>query len=418
MAFNPNKNITVQSADSFSLDAFGRQRISHPLTLFDSKQLHSKGVTFWDEETSGGTETSVHTPTEACTLMTVNLNTEYVVRQTKMRFNYMPGKSQLIMMTFTLGSAVANVSKKIGYFNSSIVSPYTADEDGLYVEQDGTTQYIVQSKTGVTTGTRIAQADWNLDKLDGTGACGIVLDWTKSQILFIDFEWLGVGRVRVGFVIDGKIYYAHEFNNANNNSGVYMSSPNHSCRYEIRSTGGTGSLEHICSSVQSEGGGLPHGITKYISTAGIHTTLTTSGVIYAIMGLRLKSTHTDITVDMLKTSIQIQTGTDKIEFLVLINPTVAGTFTYSSVDSESSLEKAIGVSANTVTGGTILDGDFLESGNNASGNAGTGGGDVDNAIKLGVSLAGVSDTIVLCARPIAGSASVDVEGGIKWRELI
>ena len=42
----------------------------------------------------------------------------------------------------------------------------------------------------------------------------------------IDYEWLGVGRIRFGLAIGAGIIYVHEINYANSQSGVYMSSPN------------------------------------------------------------------------------------------------------------------------------------------------------------------------------------------------
>ena len=142
----------ISADDSGSVDAFGRWRVSNLTTLFDSKQLHDKLPLFWDEDvvTSGGT-TSVHSSTDANTVMTVGAASgDRIIRQTKMRFNYESGKSQLALFTFVLNNAVANTNKKIGYFNTSTTSPYTADIDGLYLEQDGTTQNFVVAKNGTT----------------------------------------------------------------------------------------------------------------------------------------------------------------------------------------------------------------------------------------------------------------------------
>jgi len=412
------ENISVQMSDSPSIDAFGRQRVSNPVTLFDSKQLHDDLPLFWDEEivNNGGSTTSSHSTTDAATTMTVDSNSgDYVIRQTKMRFNYSPGKSQQILTTFVLGEAVSNTSKKIGYFNTSTASAYTADIDGIYLSQNGTTQSIVQAKNG--TETAIAQASWNVDVFDGTGPSGITLDWTKTQIMIIDFEWLGVGRVRVGFVVNGLVYQAHEFLNANGLTSVYMSSPNHSMRYEIRSTGGTDSMEHICSSVASEGGETKLGTLRYKSTEGTHQDAATENTVYAVLGVRLKTTHLDLVIDILNIAIQIHTASDFGEWSVIFNPTVAGTFTFSDL-SNSGTQTATGGTSNTVTGGYAISGGFVESGSsgkNAIG--GSASSEIQNALRLGAAIDGTRDTVVLCFRPIAGSTDVDVEGAMFWREL-
>ena len=106
-----------------------------------------------------------------------------------------------------------------------------------------------------------------------------------------------------------------------------MSSPNHSVRYEIRSTGGSASLQHICCSVQAEGGEDALGLLRYVSTAGTHVDANVENTIYAIVGIRLKSTHLDTTVRLLNAVMQIQTSPDSAEWLLIFNPTVAGTFT-------------------------------------------------------------------------------------------
>ena len=405
----------VSFTDGPTVDAFGRLRVGSPTTLFDSKQLYDKQPLFWDEAVSGATETSVHSTTEASTVMTVNAASDYVIRQTKMRFNYQPGKSQEVLCSFTLGTGVANVVKRVGYFNSSTVAPYNTSYDGIYLEQDGGTQSIVQSKSG--TASSIAQASWNIDPMDGTGPSGVTIDWSKSQILFIDFEWLGVGRVRVGFVVDGNIYYAHEFLNANGITSVYMTSPNHSVRYEIRSTGGVGSLRHICSSVASEAGSEALGRVQSVNTAGTHLDASTENTTYALIGIRLKSTHFDSVLRILDEAVQIQTTSHQAIWSLYYNPTVAGTFTYSPI-TNSSVEVATGVTANTVSGGTLLASGFVESAGSKDGGAGSFVGSIDNALRLGASIDGTPDEFVLAVTPIAGSSNVEVEGSLTWRELV
>ena len=83
------------------------------------------------------------------------------------------------------------------------------------------------------------------------------LDTSKAQILWIDFEWLGVGSVRCGFIINGQYIICHTFNNANDLDKVYMTTAILPMRYEIKATGALSSsatLKQICSTVISEGG--------------------------------------------------------------------------------------------------------------------------------------------------------------------
>jgi hypothetical protein len=90
---------------------------------------------------------------------------------------------------------------------------------------------------------RYRQKDFNLDKLDGTGPSGYVLDLTKMQMVFIDYSWYGAGKVRFGLRgVDGKIIYFHEIYNNNTNRKAYMRSGNLPGRFEIQSKSKTGVL--------------------------------------------------------------------------------------------------------------------------------------------------------------------------------
>jgi len=197
-----------------------------------------------------------------------------------------------------------------------------------------------------------------------------------------------------------------------------MSTPNLPLRYEIENTGtgAASSLQHICSSVMSEGGQQDLGQVRYASTAGTHTTATTENVIYAVCGIRLKSTHVGAVVKMLNTTLQISTASELVEWTLRLNPTTAGTFTYAD-ETNSAVQIARGASTNTVTGGTILDGGHIESSGATGGKSGSGTNTIKNALRLGHNIAGTADRIVLCVMPIAGTSGVDVEGGLTWQEL-
>jgi len=400
--------VAIAAGDSPSIDAFARLRVSDPFTIFDSKQLYDKSPLFWDEEitTGAGTPVSTHSTSDAATTMTVDDTGDIIARQTFMRFNYQPGKSQLILMTGVMGAEVASVKKRIGYFNGNATATPAAGHNGLFFEQDGTSgMYVVERKNG--TDTRTAQASWNLDPMDGTGPSGVTLDFTKTQIFLIDFEWLGVGRVRYGFVVDGIPIYCHEANHANIGTSVYMSSPNLPLRYEISSTGGAGSLVHICASVASEGGIEGTGVIRSASTAATHVDANSTSVVYAVVGLRLKTTHLDTTVVPISMTMLAETQ-DAYEWSVYLNPTVAGTFTYAD-ETNSAVQTAKGATANTVTGGILV----------ASGYASTASGTaavVDSPLRLGAAIDGTRDELVLCVRTLGSNS--DIQGSLTWRELL
>jgi len=401
----------IKTGDSASIDAFARLRVSNPQTIFDSTQLFDASPLLWDDqEVSGAGTTSTHSTNTASTTMGVALNTAgNRVRQTFMRFNYQPGKSQLIFMTCVLDhlGGGTGITRGFGAFN---------DGNGVFLrDNEGTLEFVIRSSTtGSAVDDPTTQSNWNLDTLDGNGSSGITLDPTQAQILVMDFEWLGVGRVRFGFVIDGIPIYCHEVLNANNTTEVYMSTPNLPLRYEIENdgTGAASEIEHICSTIISEGGVLDTGIIRYKSTEGTHLDANVANTIYAVVGIQLKSGGLDCSIKVEALSV-INATADDFEWLIILNPTVASTFTYSDL-TNSCIQTAVGVTANTVTNGTVLLGGMVKSSNQGGGSISVADA-LDNAIRIGSAIDGTPDTLVLCVRPL--SANADIEGSIAWREL-
>lgn len=397
-----NKPTVFQYGDSPSLDAFGRLRTSDPFTIFDSKQLHDSQPLFWDDqETSGSGTSTSHSSDEAATTITVGATTAGTrVRQTFQRFNYQPGKSQQILCTFSEFDTSTGITKRVGYFDGS---------NGLFFESDEGNVKVVRrtSVTGTPVDNSVDQESWNLDPMDGTGDSGITLDFSKSQIAIIDFEWLGVGRVRMGWVVDGMVFYCHQFLNANVLDKVYMSTPNLPIRYEISNdgNGATDDFMHICSSVKSEGGQENNGILRHADSGAISGL--SAGTTYAVLGIRLQSGKLDGIVDLENISIICNTVNDQAHWELIFNPTVAGTFTYAN-ETNSIVQTANGSSSNTITGGTEIDGGYFTTSLPITNS-------VPNALNLGSAIDGTVDEIILAARPITNN--ITIQASLTWREL-
>jgi len=383
-------------------DAFSRRRFSQPFTIFDSKLLNDNAALFWDEqEVSGsGTTTSYSSDRASVTMSVADATAGRRVRQTYQRFNYQPGKSQLVNMTSVIGASATGITRRVGQFD---------DNDGLFfeVDENGASFVVRSSTSGTPVDNKIAQADWNLDTLDGTGISAVNLDLTKSQILYIDYESLQVGSVRFGFVVNGVIRYCHTEHHSNILDVAYFSTPNNPLRYEIENdgTGGAASIECICSTVISEGGQQPTGITRSESTSGTALTAPLADTTYAMIGIRLKSTHLDNLFELVSLSVIAETN-DDFEWQILLNPTVAGTFTYSD-KTNSCTQTALGDTTNTVTGGTVLASGFGKSGDGFSTIAKT-------LRNLGASIDNTPDELILGIRSL--STNGDFQGSVTWRE--
>lgn len=396
--------IVVPQLDSGAIDAFGRQRVSQLSTLFDSKLLNDAHPHLWDEsEVSGGGTSGTYNSSRSDVKMSVTANTAGKrVRQTLQRFNYFSGKSHLIFQTFVCGDAPTGITKQVGYFD---------DNNGLFFEHsENVISMCKRSKvTGSVVDTKVVQDDWNLDKLDGTGTSGFTFNCSQAHILIVDFEWLGVGRVRMGFVIDGQIIYVHAFNHANVVTSVYMTSPNLPLRYSIENdgTGTAQDLYCVCGSVSTEGA-VTHAGVPYSFATTASVTLPDTANTYALFVMRLKSTHQDSSV--VPHDFQAYCGTaDDVLVQIVYNPTITGNaLSYSGV-TNSAVEVATCDASNRVTVmGSIAHSDYLRGKTQAT----TLG--VDEVIPMGAFIDGTSTTIALVARGFTASAKC--YGCANWRE--
>jgi len=272
-------------------DAFGRLRVSNPLTIFDTQSRYFDHEQFSSNIAGGGTV--VYNSNSSTFALSVTGNGSSVQRETNKTFIYQPGKSLLVLNTFAMNTPTSGLTQRVGYFGT---------QNGIFFEANGTTlNMVIRSySSGSIVEDRIAQSSWNGDKLDGTGPSGITLNPALTQIFWTDVEWLGVGSVRVGFVINGQFIVCHTFNHANipGNITTYMTTACLPLRYEISSTGPVGTMTQICSTVISEGGytlsGLPrsaaHNLASPRRLANGPDTYT------PLISIRLKSTNLDAIV--------------------------------------------------------------------------------------------------------------------------
>lgn len=353
---------------SYAYDAFGRIRVSNPYTLFDSSNRYADNGKFATATT--GTATATFNANEG--LIDLDVGTasgDEVLRESYVVFAYQPGKSLLIMNSFTFDTAKTNLRQRVGYFGS---------DNGFYLEQnDSTISLVKRSKvTGSVVNTEVTQANFNTDKLDGTGPSGFTLDLTTSQLMFMDMEWLGVGSVRLGFVIEGQFIIAHRFDWANQstNTGTYITTASLPIRYEITNTGTVASasqLKQICSTVISEGGYEMNGLQGVAGTPiNSAYTLTTAGVFYPLVSIRLKSARLDA-VALMSAMSTIGTGNNiYYNWKITRGGSITGG-TWVSGGTDSAVEYNITGTAFTSTGSVDL-----ASGYNVSSNQGGGSTDL------------------------------------------
>ena len=346
-----------------AVDAFGRARMSTPLTLFDSSHRF-KDNGLWNTANTSGNSSFAFSTSEG--LVNLNLTTganAEVIRETTRVFSYQPGKSLQILTTFVMNTAKSNLRQRVGYYGS---------DNGIYLELDGSTLSFVQrsNTSGTIIETRVNQADWNIDTLLGdvvSSPSKITLDIAKAQILFIDVEWLGLGTVRCGFVIDGQMIHCHSFHHANILNSTYMTTASLPLRQEIKNTGLTASnstMKHVCSSVISEGGYELRGTQQAVGTAiTAPKALTTAGTYYPVASIRLKSTALDAIVIMTALSILGRGNGVDFNWQVISGGTVT-TAAWTSAAADSAVEYTI--SGTAISGGRVMASGYVNSSTQAS----------------------------------------------------
>ena len=387
-------------------DAFGRLRVSNPFTLFDGAQRYRDNPLKWDQVDTGAA-TSTFVTNESSMLMTVSGNGDSSIRQTKSVFAYQPGKSLLTMATFAMTTPTAGLRQRVGLFGA---------QNGVYFEVDGTTVNLVIRKytSGSVDDTteKVSQSAWNGDKLDGTGASGITLVVSRSQIFWCDIEWLGVGSVRCGFVIDGQFIVCHTFHHANRVGfdRVYMTTATLPVRYELTSTGAAGTMRSICSTVISEGGYMNRSVTRSIGTSLTGKNLSQTEY-RPLVCIRLKAANLESVVVPAKFDVF---GLQQAAFVysIIINPTLTDA-SWTSSGADSSVEYDIAATA--LSGGTVIDqGIFV--GSNKGGSASITSNEVDFSQQIGRTIAGVSD--IWCLAAIATTNNDDAVGVVTWQEHV
>ena len=404
-------------------DAFGRARVSEPMTIADYTHCYGQNSEMLFKTNGSGTYS--YLLNEASVKLTVGTGSgDYTIHQTRMSHHYLPGKSQLIYSSFNFLTSSTNCDKMIGYFD---------DRNGIFLKLDGNgdLSFVQRSyATGTVSETSYLQSTWNKDKCDGTGSSKFNIDITKTQLVFFDFQWLGVGRLRCGFVHDGDIVVAHEIYHSNNIDKVYWSNPALPVRCEIKNTGigsGTASFDQICSTVISEGG---YELPGYDHAGYGSKDITSAGTSTLVGAYRLSDTYNSYPnrATVYPGDFKILSKFSNIRYEIWRFPgttSVTGG-TWSIAAFNSAVELNVTPSSFTTSGGELLNVGFL----NAS--ATLGGKGVDPTVSPSFGIGGGlnakktfisqnidsnnSNIIGFVVTPLDG-ATASVNFAFTWREV-
>ena len=399
-----------------AVDAFGRARTALPFTLFDSSNRYGDNGKFCTANTTGGTFGFISN-TASVDLAVNTTSGASVYRETARVFAYQPGKSLQILNTFVMNAAKTNLRQRVGFFGAN---------NGFYLERSEATtsgvSFVKRSYvTGAVVNTPVDQASWNVDKLDGTGPSLLTLNLDDPQILFIDMEWLGVGSVRMGFVINGQPIICHRFDHANIDTaakGAYMQTATLPIRYEIENTGvtsGSSTLKQICSTVISEGGYELSGKSREIGqdpAASNQIALTSIGTYYPVLSIRLNPVFPDAVVVPTEINL-LPISAANYRYKLVAGATITGAV-WANVTTDSTVQY------NTNTTAVMSGGNTLSSGYVTSTVQGAGSIKMsDDLFKYQLernSLANTTTTFTLAVT--CGTATSNACGSISFEEVV
>jgi hypothetical protein len=388
--------IIQKGPDSGMFDAFARQRFSQPFTLFESIMRHGKRIDLWDEQLTASGTVNFLANESSLELKTTTASGDTVLRRSRKYFPYQSGKSLLVLASFVGNEPMAGLVQEVGYFDNN---------NGIFVRANGTTiELVIRSFVdGTAQEDIVPQASWNISSFPS-------LDFSKANIFAADLEWLGVGRVRAGFVVDGEFLYCHEFNHANIIDSVYMSTAILPLSYRISNSSAIASaatMKQVCSTVISEGGYQPAG-PIYITGRGASNFASISSETM-VAAIRMESGRTDNVI--IPSQVDVSLGGNPASNIVAqwrlrLNPTISGTW----LSADNGRGNVQTMSSGTFSGGTVIG-----AGLTASRGAVEFSPDSGLALSLGRTIDGASDILALT---VQCSSSENATGLLGWRELV
>lgn len=365
-------------------DAFGRLRTSRPFTLFDATHVGRLNTDAFDYSGSFLYDVS------SSTVRLDSSNGDTAIAQSKQIIPYQPGKSLLCMLTFAMSDSNTSI-ERVGYFSA---------DHGVFLEKNyGTYKFVIRD--GSANDTSVSQTSWSERQLNSGST---VLDLTKAQIYWNDIEWLGVGNVRNGFIIDGKFIECHKFEHANSTSSTYMQSAMLPIRYEITEYGTeTKSLTQICSTVESEGGYELRSIPRSIKN-GATTAVTTE---QSILAVRLGPDYVmdKVVIMSYANIIAMSSASRSVSYRVVHNPNVPSGTTWRDV-SNSVMQFT---EATDISRGTDVRSGFIEARSNVELDSS------DLNLQVGRNIDGTSEVVAILVEKVTGSPNVATALG--WYEI-
>lgn len=339
------------------LTAFGDMRVAELTPQLQGSFEYTVDNTELNTNTvaNGGTVTQSN---GMCVVGTSTTTASTAKFRTERHAKYRAGLGGLARFTTLFETNIASTEQYVGILDEQ--GSGAAFKNGLAVGYDGTTFgfHRFQNDTKIT----VAQADFNRDKLDGTGPSGMTLNPTKLNVWAIRYQYLGAGDIQLLCEDDdtGELVVVHEtvYTNANTQPSTF--NPNYHFTIWADNKATTTNLVVKSSSYAY----FVEGKTKYYET---HQPQQSSGTIektsvtteVAIFTIRCKATYAsktnfiDSVLELLSASVEAGGANNLATIRLVKNTTLGGTPSWSDINTSDSIME-IDSSGTTLTGGKEL----------------------------------------------------------------
>lgn len=322
---------------------FGEVITANLTPVMQGDFVYGLNSNLWTSSVTGsGTATSANQLGVASTTAAA---TSSALIQSLRRAKYRAGEGLLTRFTAQFTTGAANSTQLAGMFNSTV--------DGWFIGYNGTSFGIMYRRNSVDTW--IAQASFNLDKLNGTGASGITIDPTKLNIFQITVGYLGGRGCRFSVLspISGDWVVFHDYNLAGTQTSQTQSI-NPTMTFGIQAINTTNNTNIVVRS--GSVGMFIVGLRERIgSTYGQNNTKSIATTETNVLTIRNNSTINGVTnqAQLRVRSISVATAAAvPVIFKLIKNATLGGVPSYTNIDATNSIA-AFDVAGTTITGGNV-----------------------------------------------------------------
>ncbi len=283
---NYKGNVAVRvDDDTVQHTSRNRRKVSTNEQIFFNAFQYTKDEQIWDEAVTG-TASSTFNEYEGGVVLEVGGDAgDEIIRQTRNVIQYVPGRANEAIFALRLDPFETGVRKRFGIFDET---------NGVYFEKGVDDYYVVLRKdtpTGIEE-QRVPRAEWNVDRLDGTGPSLESFQEDKIQMFTIEYEWFGAGVVEFKIILDNNALPLHRFVAGNNDEIPWANSPYRPLRFELTNVEGVAGTHQILqgsSSVSSEGEVGPLGREQNVATPFDGITTGSADELRPVLSIRLRS---------------------------------------------------------------------------------------------------------------------------------